>query len=192
MSEVLEVFRLGNKKLTISTDDDSEDPREWDNLGQMYTWHRDYVWGDSHRYPTSADFLDSEIEDGDVVLSVYAYIHSGVCLSTNAFSCDWDSGRVGFIFAKKNEIITEFGKDFSTEKIKEILRQEVKTQDNWINGRVYGYEIVDLVTCDSCGHTSEKDEDDSSCFGYIGDDWQSSGLVEDLEDKWQKIIKGKY
>jgi hypothetical protein len=34
------------KTIVIQPDRDAESPREWDNLGTMYCWHRDYTLGD--------------------------------------------------------------------------------------------------------------------------------------------------
>ena len=45
------------KLLEIFVDEDSQNPREWDNLGTMVCWHRNYNLGDEHSYSSSEDFL---------------------------------------------------------------------------------------------------------------------------------------
>ncbi len=35
-------------RLKIENDDWADSPREWDNLGHMICWHRNYNLGDGH------------------------------------------------------------------------------------------------------------------------------------------------
>jgi hypothetical protein len=44
-------------KLSFHLDNDSEDPRYWDNPANMLCWHRDYSLGDKHNYSTINDAL---------------------------------------------------------------------------------------------------------------------------------------
>ena len=37
--------------------------------------------------------------DGMVILPLYLYDHSGITMNTCGFSCPWDSGQVGWIYA---------------------------------------------------------------------------------------------
>jgi hypothetical protein len=81
------------------------------------------------------------------------YDHSGVVLSTTPFSCPWDSGQLGIIYATREKIVAE-GLGGDDEKVREILRGEVKVFYWWLNGECYGYTI--------------EDPDGDSCFGFIG------------------------
>lgn len=53
---VTEIVRDG-LRLAIWLDDGAESPREQDPLGHIVCWHRDYLLGDAHEYPTPLDFL---------------------------------------------------------------------------------------------------------------------------------------
>ena len=44
-----------------------------------------------------------------VLLPLYLYDHSGITMNTGGFSCPWDSGQVGWIFADGNAIRREYG-----------------------------------------------------------------------------------
>ena len=46
-------------KIEIYQDDMNESPREWDNLGKMICWHRDYNLGDKHDYKEPRDFYEA-------------------------------------------------------------------------------------------------------------------------------------
>ena len=43
-----------------------------------------------------------------VILPVYRYEHGGVAYNTTGFSCSWDSGKIGVIFATKKQIELSF------------------------------------------------------------------------------------
>ena len=43
--------------LKIWNDEDSESPREWDNLTKMYCWHRRYTLGDYHSFTSIREAL---------------------------------------------------------------------------------------------------------------------------------------
>ena len=42
-------------RLKIENDDWADSPREWDNLGHMICWHRNYNLGDGHNYSDPED-----------------------------------------------------------------------------------------------------------------------------------------
>ncbi len=41
---------IGNYRLKIYQDDNTDSPRSWDNLGTMICFHRRYNLGDKHNY----------------------------------------------------------------------------------------------------------------------------------------------
>lgn len=45
-------------RLEIHTDEDSESPREWSNVGHMICWHSRYVLGDDHDFSRPLSFMD--------------------------------------------------------------------------------------------------------------------------------------
>lgn len=106
--------------IRIEQDDDPESPREWSNVGTMVCFHDrynlgdqqpncdpdEYLWGLAQEIhpnlPDEGEINRSHIEvilaKHYVILDLYLYDHSGITMSTGAFSCPWDSGRVGFIY----------------------------------------------------------------------------------------------
>lgn len=157
--------------LKICYDEITESPREWDNLGRMVCFHRRYSLGDDHNYHPSDYGSWEEVKeaiekdyDVAVILPLYMYDHSGITISTNPFSCPWDSGQIGWIFATKEDIRKEFGVKRVSKKMieraEEILLAEVEIYDSYLRGEVYGYIVEDKEgnVIDSCwGFYSIKD-----------------------------------
>ena len=72
--------------------------------------------------------------DGMVILPLYLYDHSGITMNTCGFSCPWDSGQVGWIYADKAMIEQEHGKITPEilEKVRQTLEAEVKEYDYYL------------------------------------------------------------
>lgn len=149
-------------KLNIVTDQDPENPRLGFTFGTIYYSSYRYILGDQQ---VSKDRIEEIIKDEDMVyLPVYAYIHSGVALNTTGFSCPWDSGMSGIIAVSKDDIRKEFNVKRITksvmDKVNNLLKCEVDTFSKYLNGEVYGFEVVDESgnIVDSCyGFYSEED-----------------------------------
>lgn len=132
---------------------DPDDPRHNDNLGKMVCFHGRYSLGDKHNYK-SHDYngweeMKSHIvknEDVLVILPLYLYDHSGITMNTTGFSCPWDSGQVGWIFATKKDIREWYGLQRINkpyiDKVREILLEEVKMYDRYLTGE-HEYEELD-------------------------------------------------
>ena len=171
-----------NKTLEIHVDEEPMSPREWDNLGTIVAFHRRYNLGDIHKYNQN-DYqnwcdLKSDIiknEKVGVILPLYLYDHSGISISTSPFQCKWDSGQIGFIFASKDTIRKEFGIKRVTkkyiEKVTSILESEIKVYDQYLTGDVYGFVL------------KVDDQEVDSCWGFYGDDHNSNGMVDHIQDK---------
>lgn len=144
--------------LRILTDDHPDSPADWDNLGQI-AYCSGYTLGTEHVSRDRLDEIAAGIEDGSLIgLPVFAYIHSGVTISTSPFSCPWDSGQCGFVYCKASDAEDEWAGDshFRANALR-VLAGEVKTFDQYLTGDVYGYTITD------------KDGDVvDSCWGYYG------------------------
>jgi hypothetical protein len=183
-----------NKKgdvLKIIQDDNSESPREWNNLGTMSCFHNRYNLGDKDPIVSTDDYNSwDEMKEAlikehnaKIVLPLYLYDHSGITISTSPFTCRWDSGQVGFIWISAEKIRKEYSvKRISQkllEKVETYLRAEVKTYDQYFIGDIYGFELYD------------KDENLlDSCWGFYGDDIKENGMIdhfdfnfEDFEEK---------
>lgn len=114
--------------------------------------------------------------DGAVVLPLYLYDHSGITMNTSGFSCPWDSGQVGYIYATRQVILDEFGKKRLTKKLKEdaerILRDEVAAYDNFLTGNIHRYSVEVIrhfVACECCGKEGQETVYEDSCGGFYGD-----------------------
>jgi hypothetical protein len=119
------------------------------------------------------DEMKEQIEEDynvGVILPLYLYDHSGITISTSSFSCQWDSGQIGWIFCTKEEMESNFmklsGQDL-IERSEVLLKGEVETYDQYLTGDVYGYRVFKVETC-SQGHEHEEELD--SCWGYYGED----------------------
>jgi hypothetical protein len=150
-------------EIKIIQDEFSKNPREeFDNLGTMVCFHRQYNLGDKHSY--TVDKIKEKIKTC-IALPLYLYDHSGITINTTGFSCRWDSGQIGYIILEKEKARKEYGilTKKRIEKILSYLKSEVKIYDNYLTGEIYGYEI----------ETLEK-----SCWGFYGSDHEKSGLLE--------------
>ena len=172
-------------KLKIKRDDDPMHPRkECDNAGRMVCWHRRYTLGDEQPREEPADWKEAFDEEhpNAVILPLYLYDHGGITISTGAFACAWDSGQVGWIYITREALDKEWPAEYPADATSEAkqaideqriekalvyLRAEVKTYDDYLNGNVWGFELVKKVECD---HGDEHEEHEDSCWGFFGDD----------------------
>lgn len=170
-------------RLKLVHDSSTDSPRDWDNLGKMICFHGRYDLGDKHNY-NADDYsgweeMEKAIikeENPAVILPLYLYDHSGISISTSPFSCRWDSGQIGFVLVSKKQALEEFGGKIVTAKLKEriekILEGEVETYTQYVEGEVYGFEIVD-----------EDDDIVDSCYGFYGYDHKESGMLDYIDHK---------
>jgi len=139
----------------IVADTDPFSPRENCNLGTILYVSNRYVCGDEC---VSSERIAEVMRSKDKIwLPVYAYVHSGVMLSTKPFSCPWDSGQLGCIYVSREDILEEWNVQHITENIREQvlsrLRSEIDEYSKFLNGEVYGFRILDDAgnEVDSCG-----------------------------------------
>lgn len=181
MDNLIKSFENEKVVLSIYYDTNPMNPREWDNLGTMVCWHRRYDLGDERArnielYNSWDEWLENEIlipnggEENVIYLPLYLYDHGGITMNTTGFSCPWDSGQVGWIYTTYSEIEREFGQvtDEVIDKVKNILRNEVRIYDDYLRGEVYGFILEEKKTCDCCGHVEYEEID--SYWGFYGDD----------------------
>ena len=196
----------------IVQEESPESPREWDNVGTMICWHRNYTLGDEQPDMTPDEFKDKLVsqhtnsisnwvdlaypdaddddpeavefndrlvsewlEQNTVMLPLYLYDHSGITMRTSSFSCNWDSGQVGFIYCTKEKAMKELGcsENEWRERATDCLEGEVETYDQYLTGDVYGYIIKD-----------EQGEEEESCWGFFGYDYceQEAKAICDWRD----------
>ena len=185
-------------------------PREWDNLGKMVCFHRNYGLGDNHSLTSNMFSSWDEMEKylikeykAEVILPLYLYDHSGITMNTTGFSCRWDSGQVGFTYVTREDILNEFGGKRITkslrEKVEGILVSEVETYDQYISGDVYYFEIekceptvkIPKDEFDAGNYDNAEEEAEwefyDSCHGFFGTDI-SNGIMEH-SDAPQEIVE---
>ena len=148
--------------LGLCSDEDQEAIEEWeenypesDHTSGSSEWQA--YWAEFDRQKAAK--IAEAVEKVQVVLPVYAYIHSGITISTGPFTCQWDSGQSGIIHAPKDH--PEFGGDVG--KIKACLEAEIKSFDRYLQGDIWGFEIYSVSTCD---HGHEHEEVVDSCWGF--------------------------
>ena len=125
-------------EISVVVDENPESPREWENLGTMVCWHKDYELGDEQPKCDPVDWLSdllekldgsAFVEDPDlewrsnsildalsevlVSLPLFLYEHGELWMSTDnshwPFNCRWDCGQVGWIYADRPHVKVEFG-----------------------------------------------------------------------------------
>jgi hypothetical protein len=168
--------------ITITQDDDNtESPRDWDNMGTMIAFHSKYNLGDSDHGFNSRDYngwdeLQDAIEKANPngeILPLYLYDHSGITMNTTGFSCPWDSAQVGFIVASGAKIRETFGVKRLTKEVRlqalDSLRGEVEAFDQFIRGDVYRFTIED-----------DEGNITNSCGGFYGNDPMTNGMSDHI------------
>lgn len=154
--------KVGKYTVKVVQDDDPINPRkEWDNLCKMVCFHSRYNLGDKHDFDIES--IQEFVKRKDVFsLPLYLYDHSGITISTAPFSCQWDSGQVGYIYVERDTFLKEFGFKKMTKKAKErlndLLTGEVEEYDSYLTGDVYGFKVED-----------EEGDTIESCWDFIGD-----------------------
>lgn len=168
--ETIKQFEANGYTVRIHPDTDPESPRQWDNLGHMVGWHRRYNLGDEQPTASPSEWLKDFKQDNPqaIILPLFMYEHGGVSLSTGAFSCPWDSGQVGYIYATP-ESIALMGT--SPDRVEEVLRGEVETYSQYLNGEVYGFTITDA-----------DGEEVAACWGFYGVEEAENAAREDVPD----------
>lgn len=166
----IRTLSMGQQTARIFRDEHPENPREdLAGFGTMACFHRRYTLGDKAHGIKAEDYRGwDEMEQailrrnpGALILPLYLYDHSGITMRTVPFSCPWDSGQVGFIFATREKVLRTWGAKRMTERIRnlalEALRSEVEEYDAYLTGDVYGYIVED-----------QDGEELDSCWGFIG------------------------
>jgi hypothetical protein len=182
--DAVEAYEVDGKVIQIFTDEDPENPREWDNLGTMACSHRRYSLGDDEakinidNYGSWEEVKKHLIKDEKavVIMPLYLYDHSGITMSTKPFGDRWDSGQVGYIYATQERLDKEYEGYSQKKKLelaKKVLEGEVKTYDQFITGDIYTFAVTDLKSGEDSRvsgfygikHAKEEAEDEAKSMG---------------------------
>ena len=182
--------------ISIKHDDVPASPREWDNLGTMVCSHPRYALGDvqveagetgfleylDQEYSIIADRAYRTLTESDeamirnwvqkqlILLPLYLYDHGGITMNTTGFHCPWDTGQVGWIYVTRERVRNAYGVARISKQLEGVvqdqLRAEVAVYNDYLTGNVYGFDIPAI------------DTPDNSCWGFYGDDHETSGLLD--------------
>jgi len=120
MENIIEQENYKGCEIKIVYDTDPVNPvEEYDSFGKMICFHKRYNLGHKHGYSLESfqAFLKAN-ENSIVVLPLYLYDHSGITMKTTPFSCQWDSGQVGYIYVTYEDIRKEYNTKRITPKIR--------------------------------------------------------------------------
>lgn len=153
-------------------------PRENDDNYCTICYVRNRYLGSS-KYDNDMDFDNSddlndyltELKDcGTEFVSVplYAYVHSGITISTGSFGDPWDSGCFGVAICTKEQVGDAYGNDTDWQQhAEDIIESEIETYDKYLTGETYIYSVYfynketkSWTLEDTCGGFYSNDEDE--------------------------------
>lgn len=121
-----------------------------------------------------------KVQQKYIMLPLYLYDHSGITMNTTGFSCPWDSGQVGWVYASKEAALREFGGTKMTAGIRkqaeDCMRAEVEYYDAYLRGDSYGFELY------------KDGELYDSVWGFTGSDFDE--VRQDIEFHLPDTCKG--
>lgn len=162
------VVDKGNRRIlvTIERDLDCACPVEDDgDIKIAYLSRSRHTLGTEALSQPEMDSVRDRIKSGELVgLPVYAYVHSGTALSTEPFTCPWDSGQSGFVYCD-----ADWAKNNLQDTLA-VLKLAVESYAEWLNGEAYGYILED---------PSGKQLD--SCWGFLGFEYAKDRAEEAAE-----------
>ena len=172
--------------IDICYDTSPESPREWSNLCVVHISHSNYAFGDvNHNSRESIREAEAEARrNGDKILPLYMYDHSGITISLSPFSCRWDSGQVGVVIIPRKTLLTEFSRKRMSQALWEngmrSAKAEVANLDQYIRGDVYGYVISEM-------DGEDVGEEVDSCWGFYGETkevmQEAKAVVDSITEK---------
>lgn len=193
----------------VQRDDYSESPREaFDNLGKLFVGTNSILGKNETDFADWDELMDhygvkqsgtdrealyrdiyslteSAFDRGDIMLPISVYEHSGASVYVGTpqdhFDGRWDCSFAGFIIADDATIRKEYDTNdaYTADCVRQVLEDEVKTLNQWVNGETYGFVSYDL-----------KGEEVDSCWGFYGDEIAESG-IEDCTGKFVASL-GEY
>lgn len=158
----METIQLSQRvTVELHYDPNPESPETWDNLGQI----TGQITGQNPAKHQDPNEIARQIRTNSLIgLPVWAYVHSATVLraaNANPFTCPWDSGQSGWVYVPRKVALTTYGATRLTkglrERIYSVLKAEVETFSQYLNGEVYGWKVlVDGEEVEACW----------GCYGY--------------------------
>lgn len=167
LNEVAEMLREWLHRAYVERGSDSE---EYAFAQEAY----DFANGTS-KTPYADEWTGKRLRgDVAIILPIYAYEHGGITISHGSFSCQWDSGQLGWHYVTKEALESEW--DGDEEEAKKCLEVELEIYDSYLQGNVWGFTIED-----------EEGDDIGSCWGFYGDDFE--GMKHHVEYRFHKALE---
>jgi hypothetical protein len=181
-------------RLSVWQDQDSENPRSWDNRGTL-------VFRDHRRYSLPKECNVDLDDEADVLRwgekhwlwPLSSYEHGNITFSLGKATCRWDGAdNVGLVMIPKELD----GKPVDEDKAYAIAEAELETFNEWMNGSVYGFTVEKLATyvktyADGSEQTGEEWLDVESCGGYYGYSHEKSGLLDAANEALRSYCTGE-
>ena len=174
-------------KIHIIQDSDPISPFEEDACFGEVIFRSKLGYGVGHKIVSDEEVRDlfEEHCKTSLYLPLYAYIHSGISLSTSKsnypFTCPWDTSYAGFIHIPFTKVRTEYNVKKITKAIKEkaysVLESEIKMYNQLLSGDVYGFITKNI----------QGDELDS-CWGFYGTNPMSNGMSEHIAEEYHPLL----
>ena len=221
---VLQKIEYKDHIIEIVQDEYNEDPNVWDDGQFLVYQHRDFTIEKDGFHPqkismhieTTKWLLDPTISDearegfeeylnSDYdnywIFPIEAYIHSGISLSifSGQKTCNWDSSVSGYYLISKEIQNTE-------EDAEEVVESYLKTWNDILGGRVYGFRTYGKVHIYSIEkehfnsiietrHIAPEDFTETtelklidSCYGFIGS-IKKCGVIEEAKAVIDNLIE---
>ena len=140
--------------------------------------HGSWFWDEMLDVLTTGDLIKLiGSQRGTAILPLYLYDHSGLTMNTTGFSCRWDSGQVGWIYADREAIREAFGRTDkrAMDRAERALLAEVREYDDYLRGECYGYRLY------------EGNDEVDSCWGFIGEP-ATAGIRDNLPAEAQSLV----
>lgn len=179
-------------RLEIRYEDNSESPREWDNLGYFITCDPHYespdknpqlerIVGQTSNVASSVEYHMEMIkkqmaaESAYKVIAIYPiakYEHGGITYRRGYFNgYDWSNNGFYIITDRTQSIMGT-----PHDKFHKVIDQELKTYNQYVNGEIYSFTLYDNDgnVEDSCsGFYDIEDIKD-----YLPSEYQEKDLIE--------------
>lgn len=196
---IAQTLQYKDQFLEIVYDECPESPREWDNLGVMACQYPNHSFGDD-QITDGNNWIDHLItkdlteKDLAVCLPLYVYDHSGISMKCGdrvfPFNDQWDSSMIGFVYVTKEKLKEEYKVKRISKKIlikaEEILKSEIETYSDYIEGNVYGFSLYKKIKCDL---DEDHRENIDSCYGFFGSDFNTNGIKDHIDnfEKFEEV-----
>lgn len=186
-NDLMMIARHKGYNIEIYSDHDAESPFDYSDLGTLihhskYTFARKNCPHIVNEDINDIEELIDKNKDNWIFIPVNLLDHSGISVSTNQFSCPWDSGQIGYIYISKDKIREIFNVErISSKLLKDVykyLDQQIKSLDSWLKGEYCGYIVKD-------DEGSELD----SCWGYESSETAIEMAVLTINEKHSADVK---